>query len=61
MKHTTIFQTYPDNYGTDLKRFYLELRGSEMSYYRASKGGAINAIRVGFMDTSDVEKVRSRV
>jgi hypothetical protein len=57
VKHTTIFQTYPDNFETELKRLYLELRGSEMSYYKAAKGGAISAIRVGFMDTSDVEKV----
>ena len=58
VKKTTIFQHYPDDFGTQLQRRYLELRGSELSYYKVAKGGAINANRVGFMDTSDVEKVR---
>jgi hypothetical protein len=58
VKKTTIFQCYPDDFTTTLQRRYLELRGSELSYYKAAKGGAISANRIGFMDTTDVEKVR---
>ena len=58
VKRTTIFQTYPDDFSTPLGRRYLELRGSELSYYKAAKGGAIAATRLGFMDTGDVEKIR---
>jgi hypothetical protein len=58
VKRTTIFQTYPDDFNSKLNRRYLELRGSELSYHKAAKGGAISAMRVGFTDVSDVEKIR---
>jgi ubiquitin len=58
IKKTTIFQTYPDNFDSPLIRRYLELRGSELSVYKVAKGGAINATRIAFMETSDVERVR---
>jgi len=58
VKKTTIFQTYPDDFSTQLVRRYMELRGSELSYYKVAKGGAINATRIGFMETTDVEKIR---
>ncbi len=59
VKQTTVFQTYPDELQTNrLKRRYIELRGSELSFYKPAKGGAIQAIRSGFMETIDVQKVR---
>jgi hypothetical protein len=58
VKRTSIFQTYPDDFNSPLNHRYLELRGSELSYYKAAKGGAVSALRVGFSDTGDVESIR---
>ena len=60
VRQTTVFQTYPDELAGSnrLKRRYMELRGAELSFYKPAKGGAIQAIRSGFMETQDVQKVR---
>jgi hypothetical protein len=40
-QHKKIFQSYPDDPATKLSRRYLELRGGELNYFRAARGGAI--------------------